>query len=285
MVRDGFTRQRLAVLPRPLALEAAALPLTGALQVTDAGWFPRAAGHQRSREHGSAESILLLCTEGSGWVELAGVRQEVRAPAVALIPAGAPHRYGASTGTPWTIWWLHLRGSLSAELFAEAGVGVTGLADAGQGAELAALAEQIVTALERDPSRAHLVRASGLAWNLLTLLASRTGEAGGDDPVQRTMGYLAERLDRPVGVEELARHARVSPSHLGALFRAATGGGVIAYHSTLRMARARQLLDGTDLPIAAVARATGYADPLYFSRQFSATHGVSPRGYRAQHKG
>jgi AraC-like DNA-binding protein len=51
------------------------------------------------------------------------------------------------------------------------------------------------------------------------------------------------------------------------------------------MSRARELLDTTDQAVAEIARALGYADPFYFSRQFRSVHGVSPSGYRVQHKG
>jgi transcriptional regulator GlxA family with amidase domain len=51
------------------------------------------------------------------------------------------------------------------------------------------------------------------------------------------------------------------------------------------MARARTLLDTTAMPIAEVASAVGYTDPLYFSRHFRRIHGVNPSGYRAQRKG
>ncbi len=51
------------------------------------------------------------------------------------------------------------------------------------------------------------------------------------------------------------------------------------------MARARALLDTTTMPIGEVARAVGYHDPLYFSRQFHKLHGETPTSYRALHKG
>ena len=60
---------------------------------------------------------------------------------------------------------------------------------------------------------------------------------------------------------------------------------MLAHHISQRMSRARQLLDSTTLGIAEVAREVGYDDPLYFSRQFRRTHGMSPRDYRGQRKG
>ncbi|WP_022887295.1 AraC family transcriptional regulator [Glaciibacter superstes] len=283
---DGFPRQRIAIVPRPLVAEAGERPITRHLQVTDAGWYPNARGHERSRPGGAAESIVMLCVAGSGWVEMGGTRHPVQAPAVVAVPAGYPHRYGASDDKPWTIWWLHVRGSAAEELVGacvdseKSPVAVLREVD-----RTAQLAEQIVAILEKDPSPPRLVRAAGMAWNLLTTLVSDLSVSDTDDPLQRAMNYLMHRLDSPVSVTELAREARVSQSHLGALFRAATGGGPLAHHITLRMARARQLLDGTDLAVAEVARETGYFDPLYFSRQFRQVHGESPSAYREQHKG
>jgi AraC-like DNA-binding protein len=77
----------------------------------------------------------------------------------------------------------------------------------------------------------------------------------------------------------------VSSSQLSKLFREATGGGVLAHHTALKMARARLLLDTTDLTIAEVGRGIGVDDQFYFSRQFRRMHGVSPRAYRAERKG
>ena len=69
---DGFEDQRLAVLPRPLVEAALARPGTRQLTVTDAGYFPRARGHRRVREHGARETIFILCVAGSGTVVIDG---------------------------------------------------------------------------------------------------------------------------------------------------------------------------------------------------------------------
>ncbi len=95
------------------------------------------------------------------------------------------------------------------------------------------------------------------------------------------MRYIDERFDGSIRVTDLAAMVGVSASHLSALFREATGGGVLAYVTSQRMAAARGLLDASDLRINDVAFAVGYTDPLYFSRQFRKAHEMSPSEYRA----
>jgi AraC family transcriptional regulator of arabinose operon len=132
----------------------------------------------------------------------------------------------------------------------------------------------------RRPAPARLIGTAGAAWKLLTQISVDRVLPEDGDPLQRAMNYLSERLDGTVKVPELARLVGMSASHLTALFRRATGGGVLAHHSALRMARARQLLDGTTASIASIASELGYTDPLYFSRQFRSFHGSSPTEFR-----
>src|SRR5690606_23348489 len=92
--------------------------------------------------------------------------------------------------------------------------------------------------------------------------------------------YLRDHLDAPVRVGDLAARVGLSTSHFAALFRKATGGGVIEYVKRLRIAQASELLMTTSMPVADVARAVGYDDPFYFSRQFRAGHACSPAVFR-----
>lgn len=283
---EGFAHQRMYVVPRPLVREALSRPVTRRLMVTDAGMFPQARNHERRRPAGASETIVLMCTAGAGWVETAGGRSAVGAGTAAIIPGGVPHRYASSDSAPWTIWWCHLAGGDVAEL-----VGATGTTlgrptiALKEPEKIVALIDEIITTLERGVSPVRMLGAAGSAWKLLTQIAlDRTIPERGD-PLERAMAYVQERLDGDLKVPELAAMLGISSSHLGALFRHATGGGVTAYRTGLRMARARTLLDTTTQSVSAIASALGYDDPLYFSRQFRRVHGVSPSQYRDQHKG
>lgn len=55
-----------------------------------------------------------------------------------------------------------------------------------------------------------------------------------------------------------------------------------AYLKSLRMARARELLDTTDRRVGEIAQLVGYPDPFYFARHFRSVNGCSPTEYRAR---
>jgi AraC family transcriptional regulator of arabinose operon len=284
----GFRNQRLVVVPRPLVAEALARPVTRRLVVTDAGVFPVAAAHGRYRPAGAKETIVILCVAGTGWVETAGSRIDVGKSTAVVLPGatGEAHAYGASEDDPWTIWWCHVRGSDAAELVEAAGVRpdrpTIPLVAVDR---MTAMLDEIITALEQDQSPARLVATAGMAWKLLATLAvdRRLPEQG--TPLQQAMQFLEDRVDGSIRLPDLAALVGVSSSQLSKLFREATGGGVLAHHTALKMARARLLLDTTDLTIAEVGRGIGVDDQFYFSRQFRRMHGVSPRAYRAERKG
>ncbi|MFI8632754.1 helix-turn-helix domain-containing protein [Microbacterium sp. NPDC077663] len=283
---DGFEHQRLNVVPRPLVEAALARPVTRRIVVTDAGYFPRASEHGRHRPAGAAETIVIVCVSGSGWVETQGQQMRVGTATAIVLPGGVPHSYGADAGDPWTIWWCHVRGTDVPDLLEVAGVTPEKVTLSLRGVErVTALLDEMSTSLARDTTPARLIAVSGMAWRLFTQLAVDRLLPEHGTPLERALRYLEERVEGNVHVGELAAMVGVSPSHLAALFRDATGGGVIAHHLALKMARARHLLDTTDLPVAEVGRRVGIDDPFYFSRRFRLTHGVSPTAYRDQRKG
>jgi len=287
LIPDGFPGQRLRVLPKPLVISALTQPITERLLVTDAGYFPHAAAHGRARPRGAAETVVILCTRGAGWLTL-GVGEDEREHGVGageavVIPAHVPHVYRADPDDPWSIWWLHAAGSDTAAL-----TEAICAPDAGPVVyprdvySAAASIERAVVALERDETAASLYLASGAAWGLLAQLASDRlqGPAATADRIQIVQDYLRDNLASPVSVVELARLASLSTSHFAALFKASTGSGVVEYVRRLRSARARELLMTTEASIADIGMSVGYSDPFYFSRQFRMVNGTSPSDFR-----
>ncbi|MGC3954789.1 MAG: AraC family transcriptional regulator [Propionicimonas sp.] len=284
--REGFAGQRLRVVPRSIIAAALRAPITSQLLVTDCGHFPHASAHRRVRPNGAGQTVVIVCSQGSGWAEVDGVRHRIGPRQALLVPRRAPHAYGADPDDPWTIWWLHLAGEQAAELAAATRatrqrpvIPVAALT------RCTGLIDEVIDHLEQDETLARLRAASGAAWHLLTTLAEpRAGEDGGD-PVDRIRERLAADLDQPLSIAEVAAEVNLSPSHLTARFKARTGYAPMRYRTLLRMQRARELLDTSDKPVATIAREVGYDDAAHFSRRFSSLHQVSPRAYRNTGKG
>ncbi|MFG3340808.1 helix-turn-helix domain-containing protein [Glycomyces sp. NPDC048151] len=287
-IPEGFAGQRMLVVPRAAVDRALRHPVTGKLLVTDAGYFPHAARHGRSRPEGAAEHLLLVCTGGAGWCEIGGARLPVSRGGVVLLPAGRAHAYGAAEDDPWTLWWLHFTGADATGLVRAAheaaGGPVTHLRDP---APVASLVSQVIDALDAGMTSAALIRGSGAAWHALAhvVATGRRNPGSQLSPLERAVEHLRAAAPKRTSVAALASMVGLSGSQLSALFREHLGVSPLQYQVQLRMARARELLDGTDLPVAAIARETGFDDPMYFSRQFNQHHGLTPSAYRQRPQG
>lgn len=280
-IADGFPGQRMRVLAEPRVRQALATAPSDVLLVTDAGYFPHAEHHGRRRPRGASELVVIVCTAGRGECWSDHGRLRVAAGQAVLIAPGVPHRYAADAADPWTIWWLHLAGSAVASWARALAPDGLGLVDLSDPTEAVAQVSGALDALDGATDDADLVDAAQHAWGLLSLLGrDRQGRVVPGDPVDRVQALLSARPEAQVSVAELAAMVQVSPSRLGALFRAATGGGVQAFQQRVRMSRARELLAVTDLSVAEVASRVGYGDPLYFSRQFRRVHAESPTAFR-----
>lgn len=87
-------------------------------------------------------------------------------------------------------------------------------------------------------------------------------------------------IARPVGLRELAGAAALSSGQLSRIFRQRFGVGPVTAFELLRLSRAATLLSQSDLPVTAVARTCGFADPGHFSHRFRRTYGTPPGRYR-----
>jgi AraC family transcriptional regulator len=100
--------------------------------------------------------------------------------------------------------------------------------------------------------------------------------------VQRVLDLIETRLDRPLTIESLAREAGASSSHLRHWFLQVTGTTVHRYLMRRRVARARELLQGSTLPLAEVALAAGFAHQSHMARWLRRELGQAPLSLRRQ---
>lgn len=288
---EGFPGQRIVVLPRSVVQCAQQQPLTAGLIPTDCGYFPRAGGHLRERREGVAEAIFIYCVKGSGWCELGGKNHAIQPGEVLVIPPHLPHTYGAEVKKPWTIHWFHARGSLLSSFLLELKVSTDHpVVFLGDDPQVLALFEEVLEVLEHGYAPQPMLHASQALAHLLGVMIRHRHESWREQPDARqkisgTLNYMKQHLDQPLQLDELAALASLSRSRYTALFKEQTGFPPMEYFNRLRMHRASQWLDTTDLSVKVIAARLGYEDPLYFSRVFRSITEMSPVQYRNARKG
>ncbi|MBA3846873.1 MAG: helix-turn-helix domain-containing protein, partial [Planctomycetes bacterium] len=195
------------------------------------------------------------------------------------------HDYGPEAGGRWHHWWIYFTarpGWLELLEWPRASRGVRRLrAPEMLLPRLSAIFDEVV-----QHRHGHLRRREAFALARLEelllwcdTLNLRAGRAL-DERVARACEFLGDRHRERITLARLARACGLSSSRLSHLFRAETGQTPMEYLEAQRIARARDLLTHSAKPIAAIAAAVGFQDPLYFSRVFRRHASMSPRAWR-----
>lgn len=99
--------------------------------------------------------------------------------------------------------------------------------------------------------------------------------------VRRARLYVQERYnERGLTLEQMADELKTNPVYLSRLIKQELGVSFSQLVTDLRMKRAVELLNTTNMTIMEVAEQLGYETQHYFSTVFKKTMGVSPNQYR-----
>ena len=98
-------------------------------------------------------------------------------------------------------------------------------------------------------------------------------------------GWACRNLDEPLTIEQLARHAGMSPRTFNRRFREETGEAPGAWVRARRVDRARELLEQRDLPIDEIARLAGLGTGANLRHHLRRGLGMSPSSYRKVFQG
>ncbi len=122
-----------------------------------------------------------------------------------------------------------------------------------------------------------------LAW--LTRLLERGGfgaqpQAGAEpQAVRQARAFLEAHPERLISLLELSEAVGLSPFYFARAFARAVGMPPHAYHETVRVKRAKTLLE-RGMPLGEVAFLSGFAHQSHFTGRFRLHVGVAPGRYR-----
>jgi AraC family transcriptional regulator of arabinose operon len=253
-----------------------------------AGAFSEGPGYATWRSRGTTDWLVIHTVGGRGrFGGTDGATVLVGRGDLVLLRPGVRHDYGTAPGADgWDLQWAHVhpRPDWAPLLdWPEAVPGVRRLRLAGEVHERVREAfSRAVTLGQGGLARAELFALNAVETGLLWAATQVSGTSPLDPRLIRVLEDVGARLAEPLTVAGLARRAGLSPSRLTHLFTDQLGVPPMRFVERQRMQAARQLLELTTRPVAEVARAVGYDDPLYFSTRFRRHTGCSPTAHRAR---
>lgn len=95
---------------------------------------------------------------------------------------------------------------------------------------------------------------------------------------------MTNHIADPLKLEDLAHLSGVGARQLARLTKDHLGQSLMQFYRSLRLQKAAEILQQSNLPLVEVALATGFSDRSHFSRVFQAHFGVGPANQRKQRR-
>lgn len=291
--QDGFSGQRAIVLPKSIIEAIKPNPLFSSLYISDIGYYPKAQHHYIERRTPVSQYVFIYCVDGSGWYEVKQKRYTVGKNQFFILPANITHSYGADEHEPWTIYWIHFCGIL-AKHFSEECVEPKEIKPAAHSriSDRIELFEEIFRTLEQGYGKENLLYACAVFYHFLGTVRyiqqyrqANSTKMDERDVIDATIHFMKENIEKKITLSQMAEHVGYSVSHFSALFNQRTSYSPTVYFNQLKIQKACQLLDLSDMKINQICYKIGIEDSYYFSRLFHKVMGMSPSDYKKMEKG
>lgn len=250
------------------------------------GLWPTVVSHMRIAGRRQPRSVSCHCLQfillgQLRFYSARGVDQVLGPQHLFLIEPDIPYFYHNTEDQPAEINTLNLIGPLAEPFTRSLGFRPDRLFFKARQPERVAqlFTELLQLARSRDPASDHLV------VSLLHQLPPACQQASRADDnsqslVERVLQHAQTHLELGENIEQLAARFKVSRYTLFNKFREAFGEGPAATLISLRLSRAKLLLENTDLKASEISSLCGYQSVEHFTRQFRAKVGQNPTDWR-----
>lgn len=236
-------------------------------------------------QRGTAPFLVIQHTTlGEGRLDYAGTKHRLTPGKTMLVTMPHAHRYWLERGGEWEYFWLLLNGREALRLAREI-LDNSGPVLELTGSQIDRLAAACLDLLQmQDPSPG---LASTSAYAAMTSLhdaifgsrppPERPLAAG----LARVVSHIDLNISNALPVDRLAAVAEMSRAHFVRSFGAALGSAPSDYVLEKRLERVERLLLATEMSVAEIAAATGFADGNYMAKVLRRRRGMAPLEFRA----
>lgn len=142
--------------------------------------------------------------------------------------------------------------------------------------------ERLAVMVEKSYRCGNFSELETLLWAVVDERAEQIQK--GQDPPKHTIAlveqYIQEHYNETLSLDILAEKVYLTPHYLSSIFIQEKQVGINKYIKNVRMKKARELLQETNMKISDVCDKVGYSNLSYFCRSFRNEFGATPDQYR-----
>lgn len=239
------------------------------------------------RPNGRVDYHILYVTEGVCYVRIANDTVEAREGSMILFLPNEPQMYSYRKGIGTTVYYIHFSGTECPRLLLSFAKDNKIIYNVGVNSKLVDLFEQMKTEYELSLPNGD----TACAGYLLTILAifdrlhsfsNIEIEQPNIKKITDVCHYIQQYYRKSITVADLAEMCYLSESRFSHMFREITQKSPMEYIIDIRIQKAKDLLQNSDLSISEIGTISGMENLYYFSRLFKSRTGLSPSEYRRQ---
>lgn len=201
-----------------------------------------------------------------------------------------PHQiahYQADVEAPWAYTWVAFSGEGLDELLQPGGISRRFPIIRHRDRSLPLQLLNAMIGFAKENTAAAPLQVAGLVLLLLGEFCQTAGAAPpertvsrpGSRHIERAVYYIKTYYYQPISIHSVADYVGIDGSYLSRLFRRYFRQTPAQFLCSYRLEVAKQLLLTTQAAVA-----VGFADPLYFSRRFRQSTGMTPSAYRQHYR-
>lgn len=111
-------------------------------------------------------------------------------------------------------------------------------------------------------------------------MINAANDAKTEDVAEKAKKYIDQNFREDLSLDEISGVYDISPFYFSKVFKTQTGVTFTDYLTSVRVNKARELLESTNKSMKEICSEVGYSDPNYFSRIFKKHTGVTPTEYK-----
>lgn len=236
------------------------------------------------RPTGRPDYQILYIASGKACFNLEGHSVEVAAGNMVLYLPKQAQQYAYYLIDKPEVYWVHFTGSDARKRMEEAGFDKSRILNTGISSKYQEVFSTMIQELQLPRSCSSDL--ASLSLLQLCFYLKRMKEEGGFQKTQsqremeQAVRYFHENLSKEIEVENYAKKLHMSTCWFIRSFKSYTGMPPRKYLTSIRIKKAKELLESTDYSVGEIGGIVGYDNPFYFSRIFKKISGNSPAQYR-----